>query len=237
MDRKGSDLYRDARSKNPGALRLSQLAYKSSSLLSTRKNLPLESKNVNVTSLCGSKKIEHASFKRKPLSSINQKSYVVASQESNNAKPLDSILQNSKVSKLSQPITTTNIARGEDIRDSYTLRRRIRDDNEKCASSADKKKTNLVTQLICALNDFNLMVKTSQQNQNYDILVDIRHAIWLSPFEIMVISDDPRVKRAILHSHKAIPKFVNSPSRLAICSKCCLTLYNDMNWYLKWKFL
>ncbi|GAV52705.1 hypothetical protein ZYGR_0AG06960 [Zygosaccharomyces rouxii] len=236
MDRKRLDLYRDVRSENTGALRLSQLAYKSSSLLSTKKNLPLEAKNVNFTSLVGSRKTEHKAFKRKPLSSINQKSYVAASQDVNRIKPLGFILQNSKVSNLSQAIKGTT-SRVKDFQDSYALRRRMRDENERCTPDANRKNNNLVNQLIRTLDDFNLMVKTSQQNQNYDILVDVRHAIWLSPFEIMVISDDVRVKKAMLHSHTPIPKFANSPSKLAICSKCCLTLYNDTNWYLKWKFL
>lgn len=224
MDGKRLDIYQDVRSKSRGALRLSQLAHKTSSLSSKRQNLPLGEKNVNFNRLFGSKKIEHKGIEGKPLLSINQRSYVIAKQETGNVKPLGCILQKSKASTLSE--------KTDDFQKGYALRRRIRDNKDK------KKKSNLVNQLIGTLNDFKLLVKTSQQqDQNYDILIEVRNTVWLSPFEIVVISDDARIKNAVLHSQTVIPKFVNLPSKLAICSKCCLKLYDDTNWYLKWKFL
>lgn len=235
MDGRRSDLYKDVQSRDIAALKVSQLKCKSSSLLS-RKNSPLEAKNVNITSLFGSKKTEHNDHRRRPFSSISQKSHVAASQDANNVRSLGSILRNSKLPDLSQSMKRTG-AEVEGFQDSYAMRRRIREDNGNWIVKSERRKNSLVNRLIRALNDLNLAVKTSQRDQNYDILIEIRHVIRLSPYEIMVTSDDARVKKAVLHSHTPIPKFANSPSRLAICSKCRFMLYSDMNWYLKWKFL
>lgn len=235
MDGRRSDLYKDVQSKDIAALKLSQLKCKPSSLIS-RKNLPLEAKNVNITSLFGLKKTEHNDHRRRPLSSISRKSHVAASQDTNNVRSLGSILRNSKLPNLSQSMNRTGVE-VEGFQDSYAMRRRIREDDGNCIVKSDRRKNSLVNRLIRALNDLNLVVKTSQRDQNYDILIEIRYVVRLSPYEIMVTSDDTRVKKAVLHSHTPIPKLGNLPSRLAICSKCCFTLYNDMNWYLKWKFL
>lgn len=212
MDRKGSDLYKDdVKNNGESVFKVSQLVAKPSAL---------KPKNVNVSSLLGSKKISYSKDKRKPLLSLSQKkSPVLSSQDENKFKPLSSVIRHSKMPMRSQ---------GLKDQQQYTLRRCIRRENGQGG---------LAGQLLCTLNDFNLAVRTSQSNQNYDILVGVERVAWLSPFEIMVMSSDTRLKRAVLHSHKPIPRFKHSPSKLAICSKCSLRLYNDINWYLKWKFV
>lgn len=101
----------------------------------------------------------------------------------------------------------------------------------------------LVHQLLSALNDFYLLERTSQETAEYDLLVSVKKAVWLSPSEVLVSTDNPKVRTVVLHNSEPVTMRVfekeqhEAPKRLAISSKCCLTLYNDINWYLKWKFL
>lgn len=194
----------------------------------TPRRAPLRLKNVNVSSLFTARSTKDARTKRNlaPLSHLQAPSPTPATTKRTlDVKPVTSIIRESKV---------TDGGASSRAKYHHALRRRMRD---------VPRDSLLVHQLFSALNNFCLLERTSQSTAEYDLLVNVKHALWLSPWEVLVSTDEPTVKTAVLHSSQAvvIPLFElqqrETPKRLAISSKCRLTLYNDINWYLKWKFL
>lgn len=192
----------------------------------TPNRAPLQFKNVNVSTLfCTSQvkrprqKLNHA-----PLSSLHAPSCPSAgSEEAAESEHVSSILRASKIEHSAIPSRAV---------EKRALRRRMHDVPQGFV---------LVHQLLAALNEFYLLERTSQGTAEYDLLVNVKSAVWLSPSEVLVSTDNPKVGTVVLHNSEPVtmPVFERheAPKRLAISSKCCLTLYNDINWYLKWKFL
>lgn len=189
---------------------------------------PLQFKNVNVSTLFSTspgkrprKKPNHA-----PLSSLHAPTCPSASlDEAPESERVSSILRAYKVEHSTVPSRAV---------EKRALRRRMHDVPQGFV---------LVHQLLSALNDFYLLERTSQETAEYDLLVSVKKAVWLSPSEVLVSTDNPKVRTVVLHNSEPVTMRVfekeqhEAPKRLAISSKCCLTLYNDINWYLKWKFL
>ncbi|CCE63115.1 hypothetical protein TPHA_0E00180 [Tetrapisispora phaffii CBS 4417] len=101
--------------------------------------------------------------------------------------------------------------------------------NFKCSSAS-------VSDLRLSINKFNMLLKAS--SNKYDEIHDINSIEKLSQNEFIVTTIDS--KTLILHSNEK--NVVNSNNytlkyqQVAINSKYYLSLYNDLNWYLDWKF-
>ncbi|QLQ81958.1 hypothetical protein HG537_0G02120 [Torulaspora globosa] len=71
----------------------------------------------------------------------------------------------------------------------------------------------------------------------FDQLIEFRELLMLSAHELLVVVDKPR--SMVLHSKSAlsaqkVDRF--GSMKLALNSQCYYVLYNDVYWYIRWKF-
>lgn len=94
----------------------------------------------------------------------------------------------------------------------------------------------LQRQLINGLSSLNGQVRLSS-NDEFDQLIEFDELVLLSPNELLVVVHGS--KSLVLHSKNQIqPLKVDrfASMKLALNSQCYYLLYNDVYWYMRWKF-
>lgn len=97
--------------------------------------------------------------------------------------------------------------------------------------------SSLLRQLSVALSRLNTKYQIAKRD--FDRIVSFEELVLLSAHELLVIVKSPARNTLVLHSN--VPILIENVARfsnmkLALNSQCYLVLYNDITWYMRWKF-